>query len=315
MPTVSIITPTYNRAGMLKEAIESVLAQTYQDWEHLIVDDGSTDGTMGLVTRYAGQDPRIRYVRRRNGGLPAARNTGLLAARGEYVAFLDDDDRFLPKKLERQLSMLRQRPELGFVYAPVWVHYDDRSERMPIIPDRFATTFAELIERSAIQVCSVLVRRTALDAVGGFNERYRGCADYDLWLRLAARFPFDYTPEPVGIYHRHSNNMSMNATTMLAERLMILLSMVEWRRFGVSDALRRRVLATTAYQLARYQLEARKFFNAAASFMRAARWRPDVGLLAKPHRGGVSQGRLRKIVKPYLGIAYCLWRGVAHAGR
>ena len=315
MPTVSIITPTYNRAGFVGSAIEHILAQSFQDWELIVVDDGSTDATPEVVEAYRRRDPRIRSVRQANAGLPAARNAGLRVARGEYVAFLDDDDRFLPEKLERQLPLLRQRPELGFVYGPVWMQYEGETCVRKQVPEQLEDKYANLFERNLAQVCSVLARRSAIEAVGGFNERQPRCADYDLWLRLAARFPFDYTTEPVGVYHRHPRNMSANAVAMLAEHLAILRGVIGWKRLGVSASLRRRTLATTSYQLARHQLEAGRFLGAAESFLRAACWRPDIGVLAKPQQGIATQGLLRRAVKPYAGIAYCLMRGVAHAGR
>ncbi|MDP3704044.1 MAG: glycosyltransferase [Candidatus Omnitrophota bacterium] len=314
MPTASIITPTHNRATMLKEAIESVLAQTYQDWEHIIVDDGSTDGTMGLVTRYAGQDPRIRYVFRRHGGLPAARNTGLLAARGRYLAFLDDDDLFLPDKLKRQVATLEQRPELCFIYAPVYEVHDNR-EGSRYLPRHLGRTFAELFDGATPQVSSIMVRRACLEEVGGFDERLPHCQDYDLWLRLAARFPFDYLTDPVGVYRRHRTNMSRKLIGLIASQLTILSRIRGCRALGVTAAAKRRRLATLAYQLARYQFEARQYRRAALSFFRAVGWRPDIGLLVREYAGCAPQSGLRKAVKPYAGIAYCLVRGVAHANR
>src|SRR3989338_3818100 len=116
-PLVSIVTPTFNRVGSLREAIESVLAQTFSDWELIIVDDGSTDDTRQMVAQYQAQEPRIRYAYQLNSGASAARNRALGLAQGEFVAFLDDDDFWLPEKLTKQIDRFSQDPSLGFLYT------------------------------------------------------------------------------------------------------------------------------------------------------------------------------------------------------
>lgn len=299
---------------MLREAIESVLAQTYQDWELIIVDDGSTDETRCFVQRYREQDSRVRYVYRQNGGLPAARNTGLRIARGRYVAFLDDDDLLLPSKLEHQVHVLKTRRELGFVYAPVIEVHDNRPTTK-LLPTRLGRTMAELFEGSVPQVHSALVRRSSLDVVGEFSERLRHCHDYDLWLRLASRFPFDYLTQTVGICRRHRTNMSRKLVGLLGAQLTILQSITNWRALGVTASARRRRLARLAYELARLHFDAREYLTAGRYFLKAVVWRPDIGMLASEYRAAVPQSLLRKLIKPYAGIGYCFYQGLLHVNR
>ena len=314
MPMVSVITPTYNRAHMLKDAIESVLAQTLTDWEHVIVDDGSTDGTAALVQDYVQRDSRIHYLYRTNGGLPAARNAGLAEARSAYVAFLDDDDLFLPDKLKQQVAVMARRPDLGLLYAPVREVHDNR-DTAKSLPPRLIRTFEELFHGNTPQVSSVLVRRACLDQVGGFDETLRHCQDYDLWLRLAARFPFDYLSEPVAVYRRHRTNMSRKLTGILSAQLGIFQRMRDLQAVGVSAEAHRCRLATLAYELARAEVDAGQYGQAATHFVQAARWRPDIGVLVRDYQDEASQGTLRKFVKPYLGAGYYFCRGLLHASR
>jgi glycosyltransferase involved in cell wall biosynthesis len=312
VPVVSVVLPTYNRAAFLREAIESVRAQTFQDWELLVVDDGSTDDTAVIVQEFARRDRRIRNMRQANGGLHAARNTGLRAASGRYMTFLDDDDLLLPNKLAHQVPAMEARPELGFLYSPVWLRSDDgKPDRC--IPPRLGNTFAALFENCLPQVHGVLVRRSCLDAVGLFDEQHPYAGDYDLWLRLASRFPFDYTTEPVGIYRHHRGNMSREPLEAGRQLLATLRSVRGTNRLGVSPWLRRRRLANLAYGVARRQIEAGDYPQAARHFLQAILWRPDIGFLVHEYDGGQGQSALRKAVKPYAGALYCLWRGVVHA--
>ena len=127
MPRVSVIIPTYNRANMVGDAVQSVLEQSYADWELIVVDDGSQDNTRDVLADYS--DPRIRYIYQENRKLPGARNTGIRAGTGEYVAFLDSDDLFTPGKLERQVAVLDRSPDVGLV-ASGWTEVD--AQRNPL---------------------------------------------------------------------------------------------------------------------------------------------------------------------------------------
>ncbi len=215
MPRVSVITPTYNRADMIGGAIQSVLDQTYVDWELIVVDDGSTDNTAEVVSAY--DDPRMEYIYQENRKLPGARNTGLRAAKGEYVAFLDSDDVFLPGKLELQVAVLDQKPGIGLV-ASGWTEIN--AERRPIRTVRpwrlgRGLTLSDWLYACPFNVLTVLVRREWLDRVGLFDEQQHYVEDWDLWLRMAnSGCCMVWEPAIVCLRTIHAGNMVRNAAAM-----------------------------------------------------------------------------------------------------
>ena len=218
-PTFSVIIPTYNRAQTLTRAIKSVIDQTLQNWELLVVDDASTDDTPQLVKRF--RDRRIRYLRRQaNGGVSAARNDGIKAARGEYVALLDSDDRFLPTFLERTLHALRASVdnETGLSWTGTISHHTTSSSSdflvIELIRKRlWAPTYASREEafRASLEWDpvwgtghGVTIKRTVLEHVGLFDERLRAREDIDIFLRLMRATDYVVIPEYlVEIYHDH----------------------------------------------------------------------------------------------------------------
>jgi len=186
MDKVSCIIPTHNRAAFLADAISSALAQTYENLEVIVVDDASTDNTSDVVAAF--NDGRITYLRHSmNKGGSAARNTGILTSRAEYVAFLDDDDEWLPEKIAKQMKVLRSSaPEVGCVYTGYWDV--DRSSGSYVgkqIPNRRGDLAKELqLENCIGSTSSVLVKRECLNEAGLFDESLPCSQDYDLWLRL-----------------------------------------------------------------------------------------------------------------------------------
>jgi glycosyltransferase involved in cell wall biosynthesis len=185
-PAVTVIIPTFNRAAIVGRAIRSVLAQTFEDWELIVVDDGSTDGTEQGVRSFS--DHRIKYIRHeRNRGGAAARNTGIRCARGEYVAFLDSDDEWLPGKLEKELDVFRDcDPEVGLVYSGKII-LDERGKVLKVrMPTKAGWVHEALLNWDFIGSCSrVTVKKQVLDRVAGFDETFSNCEDHDLWLRVA----------------------------------------------------------------------------------------------------------------------------------
>jgi glycosyltransferase involved in cell wall biosynthesis len=216
MPTISVIIPTYNGERYVKQAVDSVLAQTCRDFEIIVVDDGSTDGTAELLRPYG---DRIAYVYQENRKLPAARNAGIRVARGQYLAFLDSDDLFLPHKLTAQARCLDEWPDVGLVASGH--QYVDEAGRMlqesrPWI-GRPAITLESILFGGLAPVHAVLLRRDWFDRVGGFDEQFAYCEDMDLWYRLAlAGCPMVWEPAVVCQYRLHGNNMSRSPETHFA---------------------------------------------------------------------------------------------------
>lgn len=208
-PAVSVVIATYNYGHYLAGAIESVLAQTFQDFEITVVDDGSTDETPRVIEPYL-VDPRVTYIRTDHLGQPRAKNAGIRAGRGEYVAFLDADDEWLPTKLQKQVSLFETSgQDVAVVYSRrVWIdpqgRHLERGERAPLRGDILAPVFF----RPFICFSTSMIRRAVLEEVGLFDETTQYSIDYDLWLRIALKYHFDYVDEPLIRYRVGHANMS-----------------------------------------------------------------------------------------------------------
>jgi glycosyltransferase involved in cell wall biosynthesis len=208
---VSVYTPTYNYGRFLGEAIQSVLDQTFQDWELIVVDDGSTDGTREVVDAFA--DPRIHYVYQENQGNPAARNTALRLARGEYVACLDADDAWFPEKLEKQVAKLDSLPPtVGLVYGNVYLFSDEDGSIIQRflevqIPPR-GQVFTKLLPNEGyfIHDTAALIRREVFDRVGLYDESLLRFQDWEMWVRIARVYEVETLDEPLARVRRHSSN-------------------------------------------------------------------------------------------------------------
>lgn len=191
--SVTVIIPTYNRAPMLQEALESVFSQTFLPLEVIVVDDGSTDSTVQVVKTFG---PRVSYIYEPHMGVSHARNVGWRMARYRWVAFLDSDDLWLPRKLERQLSFLGENSEFAACYTDeIWIRNGKRVNPCKHHTKYSGWIFLHCLPRCIISPSSVLLRREVLEELGGFDEDMEACEDYDLWLRLAARYQVLYVPE------------------------------------------------------------------------------------------------------------------------
>lgn len=226
-PTVSVIIPTYNRAHVLGRAVRSVLNQTYQDFELIVVDDGSSDGTSEAVRAFA--DPPIRYLRHeRNRGAAAARNSGIEAARGEYVAFLDSDDEWLPEKLKKQMKAFANlSSRVGMVYTDLWKIGDDGVRRYwhasRIMPeDRLVYDHLLGDRLTGISMPSVVIRRACFAKAGMFDEEFPRLIDRDLFMRLSKHFHFYHLPEALVNYYETGRRISSDPELLIAARRLIL---------------------------------------------------------------------------------------------
>ena len=223
-PSVSVIIPTYNRAHLVGRAIRSVLDQTRQDFELIVVDDGSTDKTGRVVRSFT--DDRIRYLRHeRNRGGAAARNTGIKAARGTYIAFLDSDDEWLPEKLEKQVEEFQRADEsVGVVYCAFWWCEEGAKLLSPSPPSLEKEDFQKLIHKRRAYVWTVtaMVRRNVLQAVGGFDERLPRCQETELWMRVSYHYNFAYINEPlVNVYDPGERSLDYVRAHVEARKLIL----------------------------------------------------------------------------------------------
>ena len=234
-PLVSVVIPCFNQARFLGDAIESALAQTYTPVEIVVVDDGSTDDTAAVAARF----PGVRYVRRENGGLSAARNTGLRESRGAYLTFLDADDLLLPRAIEVALDRLEASPECAFVSGRFrYVDADGVLELVDVPPKVPADPYLAFLRGNHIGMhATVVYRRAPLEAARGYDESLPACEDYDLFLRLAADHPVLRHDEVVADYRQHASNMSRDLTLMLPTVLGVLRR--QWPRARQSAEHRR----------------------------------------------------------------------------
>ncbi len=188
MPKVSVIIPTYNRLPMLKEAVDSVLAQDFEDVEVTVVDDGSTDGTAEEIKPYGGRVKLLQHSV--NKGVSAARNKGILHAKGKYIAFLDSDDLWVKGKLKIQVDFLDDNPHYPLCYTDeIWIRKGKRVNPMLKHAKYSGWIFEKCLPLCIISPSSVMMKRTLLTKVGLFDEALPVCEDYDFWLRISARFP------------------------------------------------------------------------------------------------------------------------------
>ena len=218
MPAVSVIMPAYNVAPYIGEAIDSVLRQTYVDLELLVIDDGSTDETLEIATRYSLQDPRVRILRQVNAGISSARNHGLRVASGGVIAILDSDDMWLPGYLAAQMAILTERPQIDIVTGNAWFLGSQRHglAARPVPDYRRAPDLAQILaEETAVFIMSVF-RRRVYETIGGFDEALRTNEDYDFWIRAAvAGFRFHRNDEPLGHYRRRDDSLSSSELRMV----------------------------------------------------------------------------------------------------
>lgn len=246
-PAVSVIVPAYNTARFISETIESVFAQTFRDYEVIVVNDGSPD-TEDLRAVIAACGRRIGYIEQENRGIAGARNTGIRAARGEYVAFLDSDDCWLPVFLEEQLGLLRQTPPADLVYADAAI-FGERVAGTPTCMQRCpsegpVTLESLLTDRCQVITSTVVARRQAVIDAGLFDESFREAEDYELWLRLAYRGAnMRYQYKVLARYRVRPGSLSSSNERMSVSLIRVLESFEKTVEltFGTHDVLRQRL--------------------------------------------------------------------------
>ncbi|MCP9494749.1 MAG: glycosyltransferase [Pyrinomonadaceae bacterium MAG19_C2-C3] len=249
-PRVSIIMPAYNAERYIAAAIDSVIAQTYQAWELIVIDDGSRDRTAEIVKSYLAADVRIRYIFQENRKMSNARNNGIKHARGELIAFLDADDLWLPEKLALQVETLdRQQVDVVFGDGFIFTDDDTRDESRSFSGSEGRIAGSDMFELmltgNKIAVLSVMMRSETLTRVGGFDEspQILGCEDYELWLRLAEReASFCGMKEHLVRYRVHAGGVSSKRVEMLRAEIAVL------RRYHARASQRGKVTGQIAHR-------------------------------------------------------------------
>lgn len=215
MPKISVIIPAYNAMAYLPKTIKSVLNQTFDDFEVIVINDGSSDGIENWFSHL--QEPRVKLISQENKGLAGARNTGIATSKSEYIAFLDADDLWEPTKLAKQLHIMEKYPEVGLVYT--WVALiNEKGEFTGRIFENSAEGYVwkQVIERNVVECGSVaLVRRQCFETCGVFDQNLRSFVeDWDMWLRIASVYPFKVVKEPLVYYRQLSTSASRNWEAM-----------------------------------------------------------------------------------------------------
>jgi len=202
---VTALIPTYNCERYICDAIDSVLAQTYPLHEVIVVDDGSTDQTQSVLARYGS---RIKYIRQTNAGPPAARNTGIAQATGDFIALLDSDDMWMPEKLERQMDYLEKHPACGLIYTDMKTFDETGIIEESVKVSRNLTLpsghiFPQVFAETLFQTSAVVVRKSCVDTVGPFDTSLRMGDDYEFFMRIARHYELGYVDEPLVLYRQH----------------------------------------------------------------------------------------------------------------
>lgn len=227
MPTISVVIPAYNAERTILSTIKSIQQQTFKDLEIVVINDGSSDRTLGLLATVS--DKRLKVYSYSNAGLPASRNRGIARSEGEYISFIDADDMWTKDKLEKQLAALQANPKAGVAYS--WtiamVEAEDNPKSVSFVsggkPNFTGNIYPQLLLNNFIGSGSnILIRRTAINSVGEFDSSFKSCEDWDYYLRLAAKFHFVLVPEYQIIYRKALGSMTSQGSIMEREGLRVI---------------------------------------------------------------------------------------------
>lgn len=210
LPTVSIVMAAYNAGAYIEQAIASIIAQTYSNFEILIVNDGSTDNTDAVVEKFH-SDRRVRYIRQANAGQTAAKNKGIKESQGTFIAFCDADDFWHPEKLAKQLLKFDDE-RVGVVYSDIQSvnSSGEHIKTNEVLAGKAGDLLNELLFYNFIPFGTAIIRSSCLAQNGGFNEQYRMGIDWDLWLRISVNWHFAFVPEKLYFYREWEGQMSRN---------------------------------------------------------------------------------------------------------
>ena len=306
-PKISVIIPTYNRAQYVCRAIESVLRQTYRDYEIIVIDDGSTDNTKDVLSKYNG---RIKYVYQPNQGISNARNHGIRVSAGEYIAFLDSDDEWIPEKLAVQLELLENNKKLGIVCSKMII-LDENGRECGMKPeDRTGKNFKELIEIGGdLPTSSIMTRRECFDKVGLFDETLPMMEDFEMWVRIASQYDLDiFTTKVLAYYHKHAQQITKDMTLVYESTIKLqekILHNFEHTP-GFPEKVVRQRIAFNQYILSRIYHNDKRY-KEAFRLLRGIMGRyPLIGTQFLERDEPVILKAV-KIIKPYGYFIVCFW--------
>jgi glycosyltransferase involved in cell wall biosynthesis len=248
-PVVSVVIPTFNRWPLVGEAVESVCAQSYSDFELIVVDDGSTDETQKELGKFRS---RLRLFVKAREGVAAARNFGVSRAAGRYVAFLDSDDLWRPKKLEMQTAFMKKNPAVQICQTEeIWLRHGVRVNPKSRHQKPSGDIFVRSLELCLVSPSAVMMTKELFSRFGGFDERFPVCEDYDLWLRIAVEHPVPLIPEALVIKRGgHADQLSRSTWAMDRYRVAALQKLLRsslqgTRRVSALAVLRSKVAILT----------------------------------------------------------------------
>jgi glycosyltransferase involved in cell wall biosynthesis len=307
MSQVSVIIPTYNRAKTIGAAIDSVLKQTFRYYEIIVIDDGSTDDTAGKLKQYG---KLIKYIHQENKGVSAARNAGLRLATGGYIAFLDSDDTWVPDKLEKQLKYFENNSRVGLLYSSArYLAVNNNTEQ--IKPRVITRNLREMIEKDAVfPTSTVIIRRECLDKVGMFDETLRGIEDFDLWFRIAERYPIYFQDEITAQHNYYGSSLADQSDEMSRAYIKIYNKIIAKYKDQYNLQYMRERLARQHYSLGIHNMQEKDNGAALQNVTRALAAYPFVGVKFAGEND-LFWRPLILVFKPYLTWLYLLTRKIA----
>lgn len=296
-PIVSVVIPTHNRSKLLRRAVESVLTQTYDSYELIVVDDASTDDTAELIKSF--DDPRVRYLRHDiSRHASASRNTGSRAAMGRYIAYLDDDDEWLPHKLVKQIELIENAPhDVGMVYC--WLDYIDADGRTvaELHPSLRGKVFGQVLDRQRLGNSSTLVvRREVFEIVGGFDEELPRGNDGDFIRRVALGCDVDVVPEVLVRVHLGHGSSRITSSDEPGIRNAIKSQAAKLTKFEGELPKYRRQTATIYAIMAHHYVELGEWWQALRHYTLALKWHVGAGMVYFNMLRSLKAGVLRRKV-------------------
>jgi len=269
MPKVTVIIPTYNCARYLPEAIDSVLNQTYKDFEIIVVDDGSKDNTQEIVSQYIEKYPnKIIYFYQNNQGPAEARNKGIKEAKGQYLAFLDSDDTWFPEKLVKQIRILNDNPGIDLVYAS-GLTIDINGNILGKKPEVPVRNVYDFLRDGRIPNMTVVIRKKCLEEVGLFDPTLKVGEDTDLWIRICSKFNCYYIDDPLAFFKKHDFNISTNLENMHKGHIVIYRKMKKLEVFKDKSKTLWNMISKEQYLLGKFYFDKKLYLKSVKYLFKA----------------------------------------------